>query len=187
MNTPFLSMRQVVKRYPMPGSQPVDVLRRIDLDVAAGESVAIVGPSGSGKTTLLQLIGLLDVADAGVVSIAGQDVSRLDASQRQALRSDHIGFVFQLHHLLPQLTVLENVLVPAWALGDADAYQERASLLLERVGLLERRDHRPAQLSGGERLCRRGQPALVFWLRAVLTCSTVTRGPFARRGGVGAK
>ena len=151
MDDPFVSLRNVVKRYPMPGSQPVDVLRRIDLDVAAGESVAIVGPSGSGKTTLLQLIGLLDVADAGVVSIAGQDVSRLDASQRQALRSDHIGFVFQLHHLLPQLTVLENVLVPAWALGDADAYQERASLLLERVGLLERRDHRPAQLSGGER------------------------------------
>jgi lipoprotein-releasing system ATP-binding protein len=151
MTTPFISMRNVSKRYELPGAPPVEVLRRVDLDVAAGESVAIVGPSGSGKTTLLQLLGLLDVPDAGEVTVAGQDLALLDESQRQALRSEHIGFVFQLHHLLPQLTVLENVLVPAWAAGDADAFVERAERLLERVGLADRRDHRPAQLSGGER------------------------------------
>jgi len=151
MTTPFISLRNVAKRYPMPDAPPVEVLRRVDLDVAAGESVAIVGPSGSGKTTLLQLLGLLDVPDAGVVAFAGQDLALLDESQRQLLRSEHIGFVFQLHHLLPQLTVLENVLVPAWAAGVADAHLERAQQLLERVGLLDRRDHRPAQLSGGER------------------------------------
>ena len=151
MSDPFISMHNVVKRYSMAGAPPVEVLRRVDLDVAAGESVAIVGPSGSGKTTLLQLIGLLDVPDAGVVSIAGQDLALLNESRRQLLRSAHIGFVFQLHHLLPQLTVLENVLVPAWAAGRANACMERAGQLLERVGLQDRRDHRPAQLSGGER------------------------------------
>ena len=151
MSNPFVSMCNVVKRYPMPDAPPVEVLRRVDLDVAAGESVAIVGPSGSGKTTLLQLLGLLDVPDSGVVSIAGQDLSLLNEKQRNVLRSEHIGFVFQLHHLLPQLTVLENVLVPAWAEGTADAHMDRAQQLLERVGLQDRRDHRPAQLSGGER------------------------------------
>ncbi|MEI8243067.1 MAG: ABC transporter ATP-binding protein [bacterium] len=151
MTTPFISMRGVVKRYPMPGAPPVEVLRRVDLDVDAGESVAIVGPSGSGKTTLLQLLGLLDVPDAGAVSIAGQDLAALDESRRQLLRREHIGFVFQLHHLLPQLTVLENVLVPAWASGTADACLDRARQLLERVGLTARCDHCPAQLSGGER------------------------------------
>jgi lipoprotein-releasing system ATP-binding protein len=151
MTTPFISMCGVVKRYPMPGAPPVEVLRRVDLDVDAGESVAIVGPSGSGKTTLLQLLGLLDVPDAGAVSIAGQDLSALDESRRQLLRREHIGFVFQLHHLLPQLTVLENVLVPAWASGTADACLDRARQLLERVGLTDRCDHCPAQLSGGER------------------------------------
>ena len=151
MNTPFLSMRQVVKRYPMPDAPPVEVLRRVDLDVAAGESVAIVGPSGSGKTTLLQLLGLLDVPDEGVVSFEGQDLAALTETRRQQLRSQRIGFVFQLHHLLPQLTVLENVLVPAWAVGHAEEHMARAQQLLARVGLQARCDHRPAQLSGGER------------------------------------
>jgi len=147
----FVSMCNVEKRYQMPGAPPVEVLRRVDLDVAAGESVAIVGPSGSGKTTLLQLLGLLDVPDAGFVSVAGQDLSLLNEAQRNLLRSEHIGFVFQLHHLLPQLTVLENVLVPAWAEGAAAAHLDRARQLLQRVGLQDRQDHRPAQLSGGER------------------------------------
>ncbi|MFZ4394086.1 MAG: ABC transporter ATP-binding protein [Kiritimatiellia bacterium] len=151
MATSFISLQNVVKRYPMPGAPPVEVLRCVNLDVDAGESVAITGPSGSGKTTLLQLLGLLDVPDEGVLSFAGQDLSALEESQRQALRSEYIGFVFQLHHLLPQLTVLENVLVPAWATGHADEHLERAHELLERMGLLERCDHRPAQLSGGER------------------------------------
>ena len=151
MASPIISMRGVVKNYQMPGSPPVEVLRGVDLEVAPGESVAIVGPSGSGKTTLLQLLGALDVPDAGVVSFEGQDLAKLDERRRQVLRSRRIGFVFQLHHLLPQLTVLENVLVPAWAAGSADAHLERARQLLTRVGLQDRSDHRPAQLSGGER------------------------------------
>lgn len=151
MATSFISLQNVAKSYPMPGAPPVEVLRRVNLDVDAGESVAIVGPSGSGKTTLLQLLGLLDVPDAGVISFAGQDLSTMDESRRQALRNEYIGFVFQLHHLLPQLTVLENVLVPAWATGRADEFFDRAHELLEQMGLLDRRDHRPTQLSGGER------------------------------------
>lgn len=144
-------MRGVVKRYPMAGAPPVEVLRGVDLDIAPGESVAIVGPSGSGKTTLLQLLGALDVPDAGTIAFEGRDLAALDEPARRVLRSRRIGFVFQLHHLLPQLTVLENVLVPAWATGDADARTGDALRLLERVGLKDRCDHRPAQLSGGER------------------------------------
>jgi lipoprotein-releasing system ATP-binding protein len=151
MQAPFLRLNGVAKRYLRPDAPAVEVLRRVDLDVAAGESVAIVGPSGSGKTTLLQLIGLLDLPDEGEVSFAGQDVATLAEGPRQLLRNEYIGFVFQLHHLLPQLTVLENVLVPAWATGCTAAHQERAQELLARVGLAERSEHRPAQLSGGER------------------------------------
>jgi len=146
-----VTMRGVMRRFQTGGVTPVDVLRGVDLDVSPGESLAIVGPSGSGKTTLLQLIGALDVPDAGTVCFEGGDISKLGEVERSALRSRRIGFVFQLHHLLPQLTVLENVLVPAWATGDAAARLDRAMMLLDRVGLRERRDHRPAQLSGGER------------------------------------
>jgi lipoprotein-releasing system ATP-binding protein len=144
-------MRGVVRQFGMEGAAPVEVLHGADLEVASGESVAIVGPSGSGKTTLLQLLGALDLPDAGTVSIDGQDLATLDEKTRNALRNRRIGFVFQLHHLLPQLTVLENVLVPAWAAGEAAARTERARDLLDRVGLQARMGHRPGQLSGGER------------------------------------
>jgi len=144
-----VAMRGVVRRF---GSgEPVEVLCGVDLDVASGESVAIVGPSGSGKTTLLQLLGALDLPDAGTVSIDGQDLAALDEKARNGLRNRRFGFVFQLHHLLPQLTVLENVLVPAWAAGEAAARTDRARDLLDRVGLKARLGHRPGQLSGGER------------------------------------
>jgi lipoprotein-releasing system ATP-binding protein len=146
-----VSLRGVTKKYAIGDAPPVEVLRGIDLDIAPGASVAIVGPSGSGKTTLLQLIGALDVPDAGSVSLDGQDLAKMDEAARHVVRSQRIGFVFQLHHLLPQLTVLENVLVPAWAAGDASGRVDDALKLLERVGLLARRDHRPSQLSGGER------------------------------------
>ncbi len=142
-------MRGVVRRF---GSgEPVEVLCGVDLEVAGGESVAIVGPSGSGKTTLLQLLGALDRPDAGTVEIDGQDLAALGEKARNGLRNRRFGFVFQLHHLLPQLTVLENVLVPAWAAGEAAARAERARDLLDRVGLQARMGHRPGQLSGGER------------------------------------
>lgn len=151
MSGAHVQMAGVVRRYRIGDAPPVEVLRGMDLDVRPGESVAIVGPSGSGKTTLLQLLGALDVPDAGSVRIDGQDIGALDETGRQQLRSRRMGFVFQLHHLLPQLTVLENVLTPAWATGDAAARLPRAKRLLERVGLQHRREHRPAQLSGGER------------------------------------
>lgn len=151
MSGSVVTMSGVVRRFACGDAPPVEVLRGVNLDVAPGESLAIVGPSGSGKTTLLQLIGALDLPDAGTVRFEGRDLAGLNESERGALRSRRIGFVFQLHHLLPQLTVLENVLVPAWASGDAPARLERAVALLGRVGLQDRRDHRPAQLSGGER------------------------------------
>lgn len=151
MSDPVVMLKGVVRRFQMGDAPPVEVLRGVNLEVAPGESLAVVGPSGSGKTTLLQLVGALDIPDAGTVVFEGRDLAALSELERGALRSRRIGFVFQLHHLLPQLTVLENVLVPAWATGDAAACRDRALALLERVGLRDRRDHRPAQLSGGER------------------------------------
>jgi lipoprotein-releasing system ATP-binding protein len=151
MSGATVGLRGVVRRFVVEGAPPVEVLRGADLDVAAGASVAVVGPSGSGKTTLLQLIGALDAPDAGTVALDGADFGRLDEAGRRELRLRRIGFVFQLHHLLPQLTVLENVLVPAWAAGGAGRRLDRARRLLERVGLGARADHRPGQLSGGER------------------------------------
>lgn len=137
-----------------PGS--LAILRDVNLTVRRGEALAIVGPSGSGKTTLLNLLGSLDRPDAGRVRLGGQDLSTLDEEGLARVRNRSIGFVFQLHHLLPHLTVLENVLVPTLALsGDGEETRrsapERADRLLKRVGLGDRLAHRPGQLSGGER------------------------------------
>lgn len=134
---------------------PVTVLRGLDLSVAAGETVAIVGPSGSGKTTFLNLLGALDRPTSGSITIDGVAVSRLEPEAAASFRNRSIGFVFQLHYLLPQLSVLENVLVPRLAGGweeDDDATRARARALLEQVGLEGRMTHRPYQLSGGEQL-----------------------------------
>jgi ABC-type lipoprotein export system ATPase subunit len=132
----------------------VAVLRDLSLDIAAGESVAIIGPSGSGKSKLLNIIGTLDQPTSGHVWLDGQDLSRLDESQLAAIRNRQIGFIFQSHHLMPQCSVIENVLVPTIAdkksRGRGGA-PERAEKLLKRVGLGERLHHRPGQLSGGER------------------------------------
>ncbi|MCP3914669.1 MAG: ABC transporter ATP-binding protein [bacterium] len=144
----MLELTGVQKRF---GS--TDVLRGVDLTLQAGESVAIVGPSGSGKSTLLNMIGALDVPTAGEVRLEGLDLAGLGEEELAAVRSERIGFVFQLHHLLPQCTALENVLVPTLVAKDATGAEERARTLLERVGLGARLDHRPAQLSGGE--CQR--------------------------------
>jgi predicted ABC-type transport system involved in lysophospholipase L1 biosynthesis ATPase subunit len=146
-------LRGVTRSYTIAGQTPVAVLCGVDLDVAPGESLALLGPSGSGKTTLLQIIGALDAPDAGSVTLDGQEVTRLAEAERRLWRARRVGFVFQFHHLLPQLTALENATVPAWAAGDAAARRADAQRLLTRVGLWERRDHRPAQLSGGE--CQR--------------------------------
>jgi len=141
----------VVKAFSMPGGESVDVLRGVSLKVDSGETVAVMGPSGSGKTTLLQIIGAMDRPDAGEVRINGRELGGLDAEARAAFRNRDVGFVFQMHHLLPQLTALENVLVPAWTGRANEACAERARRLLARVGLHERMNHFPGQLSGGER------------------------------------
>jgi len=131
----------------------VPVLNGISLTIAEGETVAITGPSGCGKSTLLNLLGALDQADSGEIRVAGRDLTKLDAQQLAEFRNTTVGFVFQLHHLLPQCTVLENVLVPSIVRKDADraALRARAAQLLGAVGLSHRLDHRPGQLSGGER------------------------------------
>jgi lipoprotein-releasing system ATP-binding protein len=132
----------------------VDVLRDVNLRLDEGESIAIVGPSGSGKSTLLNIIGTLDRPSSGTVFFDGDDLLRLSADKIAPVRNRKIGFVFQLHHLLPQCTILENVLIPtlaAAATGRNDEAQTRAERLLTRVGLGPRKLQRPGQLSGGER------------------------------------
>ena len=151
---PLLTVSEVTKRYGEDGSEvPVQVLNGVSFEVQNGESVAITGPSGSGKTTLLNIIGTLDRPSQGRVLLNGQNLSELAESDLAVLRNRHIGFVFQAHYLMPQCSVLENVLVPT--LVDSDharraAAPARARKLLDRVGLGDRLAHRPSQLSGGE-------------------------------------
>ncbi len=146
-----IELREVSKSYP--GVVPVAVLRTASLRVNRSETVALVGPSGSGKSTLLNLLGTLDTPDSGSVWIHGQDVTRLDAQGLARVRNRDLGFIFQSHHLLPQCSVLENVLLPTLAdRGHSpEAAEERARRLLDRVGLGPRLGHLPGQLSGGER------------------------------------
>jgi ABC-type lipoprotein export system ATPase subunit len=151
---PMLQLKEVSKRFASPGGEVVHVLREISLDVARGEAVAIIGPSGSGKTTLLNVIGTLDLPTRGSVRFEGEELTRLNERELAEVRNRRMGFVFQSHHLLPQCTVWENVLVPTLATRNEvvrDGAPERARRLLERVGLGGRLRHRPGQLSGGER------------------------------------
>lgn len=128
------------------------VLRGVNLRVEAGRSLAVIGPSGCGKSTLLNLLGGLDMPEKGKVELDGKDLSSLDERALADCRARKIGFVFQLHHLLPQCTVRENVLAPTLALGRCGAaQQQRAEELLKRVGLVDRMNHLPGELSGGER------------------------------------
>ncbi|MCL1921015.1 MAG: ABC transporter ATP-binding protein [Kiritimatiellaeota bacterium] len=144
-------LTNVTRTYRPPNGVPTEVLRGVDLHVAAGETLAVTGPSGSGKTTLLQIIGALDCADGGDVRVNGRELGTLGETARAQFRNREIGFVFQAHHLLPQLTALENVLVPAWAARHVEEERKaRAHHLLERVGLQDRLAHFPGQLSGGE-------------------------------------
>jgi len=146
----LLELRGVTKTYTGLG-RPTPVLAGVDLAVAVGESVAIVGPSGCGKSTLLNIAGTLDTPDAGEVRFQGKSLPAMSPNEMARFRNDSIGFVFQLHHLLPQCSVLENVLVPTLVHGADDDPADRARELLGRVGLGDRLDHRPGQLSGGER------------------------------------
>lgn len=150
----ILELVGISKRYESPeGAEATEVLREISLKVKAGESVAIVGPSGSGKSTLLNLIGTLDRPSAGCVILDGKDLSQLDEKELARVRNREIGFVFQLHHLLGQCTVLENVLIPTLVNRgiDREEVEGRGKKLLQRVGLEARMGYRPGQLSGGER------------------------------------
>jgi len=150
----LLEVANVAMRYEAPeGAEGPLVLNDVSLRVAPGESVAVVGPSGSGKSTLLNIIGALDRPTFGRVLLDGRDLSQLSEWELATIRNREIGFIFQLHHLLPQCTVLENVLVPTLAGGGPPGQdlEERARRLLERVGLAERMTYRPGQLSGGER------------------------------------
>ncbi|MDR1516699.1 MAG: ABC transporter ATP-binding protein [Dysgonamonadaceae bacterium] len=130
----------------------LEVLKGIDLDIRQGEVVSIVGPSGAGKTTLLMIMGTLEKADAGVVSIAGTDLSRLGETKLADFRNKNIGFVFQFHQLLPEFTALENVMIPALIGNSKRSNAERkARELLDMMGLADRVEHKPAELSGGEK------------------------------------
>lgn len=155
MPAPLLKLVNVTRRYDSPANAgALTVLDQVSLEVALGESLAIVGPSGSGKSTLLQIIGTLDRPTSGSVALDGRDLNGLDDEQIAAVRNRQIGFVFQSHYLLPQCTVWENVLVPTLACSDVALREragERAERLLKRVGLGERKAHRPGELSGGER------------------------------------
>ncbi|MCM2371593.1 ABC transporter ATP-binding protein [Aporhodopirellula aestuarii] len=147
----MLVVENVKKSYATVG-EPLQVLRDVSLSLEPGQSAAIVGPSGSGKTTLLQILGTLDQPDEGSVTINGTDPFTLDEKRRAAFRNKTIGFVFQDHHLLPQLSVIENVLIPALATGKpTDNDTQRAISLIDAVGLSERSSHLPGELSGGER------------------------------------
>ena len=153
----MLELGHVSKVYASPeGGNPVEVLKDINLQLGIGESLAIVGPSGSGKSTLLNIMGALDFPTQGVVRLNDRELRSMNESELATVRNRQLGFVFQLHHLLPQCSVLENALMPtltAPAGLQTDATLQRAKRLLERVGLEKRLSHRPGQLSGGE--CQR--------------------------------
>jgi len=150
----LLELKNIRKDYEVPsGNETMTVLRDISLQVEQGEAIAVVGPSGSGKSTLLNIIGALNKPTAGIVNFDGNDLSTLNDSDLAKIRNREIGFVFQLHHLLPQCTVLENVLVPTIPLksrNDEGDTVNRAKQLLTRVGLEKHFNYFPAQLSGGE-------------------------------------
>ena len=146
-----LELSDLTRDFPTRG-EPLQVLKGVDLQVSAGETLAIVGPSGCGKSTLLHILGTLDIPTSGTMILDGTDPFQLDEQSLARFRNQNIGFIFQDHHLLPQLSVLENVLIPAIANGRPDTdCVERAHQLIERVGLSDRIEHRPAELSGGER------------------------------------
>jgi lipoprotein-releasing system ATP-binding protein len=148
---PDLAVNNITKEFPTRAENLV-VLRGASLELSSGQNLAILGPSGSGKSTLLYIIGTLDRPSSGSIQLRGSDPFALNEPQLADFRNEQIGFVFQDHYLLPQCSVLENVLLPTIAQPNAGAeFIDRAKMLIERVGLSGRIDHRPAELSGGER------------------------------------
>lgn len=150
MSDPVVRLRDLRRSFSQ-GGVTIDVLRGVNLEIRPGEIVALLGPSGSGKSTMLQAIGLLEGGFSGLIEIAGTDASKLSGDDRTALRRDHLGFVYQFHHLLPDFNAMENVVLPQLVAGKERAQAEaRARELLSALGLSQRLDHRPSQLSGGE-------------------------------------
>ena len=151
MNDPVLRLSGIAKAYNSGKANEVVVLRGIDLEVAPGEVVALVAPSGAGKSTLLHIAGLLDTPDSGTVEIGGDDMTGRSDRQRTRVRRGDVGFIYQFHHLLPEFSALENIVLPQLANGvGRSAAETRARALLDQVGIAARADHRPAALSGGE-------------------------------------
>jgi lipoprotein-releasing system ATP-binding protein len=146
----MLKVENLSKEYPTPG-QPLRVLSEIDFSMMPGDSVSIMGPSGTGKSTLLYILGALEPPTRGTVRLDGENPFEMHEKGLAAFRNAKIGFVFQDHCLLPQCTVLENILIPSLVAREEDSLQERAVELLERVGLGSRIQHRPHELSGGEK------------------------------------
>ena len=150
MSEPVVQLRKLTRSFEQGGVR-IDVLRGVDLAIYPGEIVALLGPSGSGKSTMLQAVGLLEGGFGGEIVIAGHAAERSDPSMRTQLRRDHLGFVYQFHHLLPDFNARENVILPQLVAGKpADEASARAEQLLTALGLGHRMDHRPSQLSGGE-------------------------------------
>jgi lipoprotein-releasing system ATP-binding protein len=147
---PALHLQDLQRAYAQ-GSRVIEVLKGATASLYAGETVALLGPSGAGKSTLLHIAGLLERPDGGAVVINGVDCVKLGDSERTRMRRSEIGFVYQFHHLLPEFSALENIVLPQLILGLSRAEaEERATQLLDSLGISERGDHRPAQLSGGE-------------------------------------
>ncbi len=146
----MLEVNELTKHYATPRG-PLSILSGVSLSLAPGDAFAVMGPSGSGKSTLLYIVGALEPPTSGSVRLNGQDPFRLGEKELAAFRNRQIGFVFQDHCLLPQCSVLENVLTPTLVTPPNPAYRERARMLLDQVGLGKRLDHRPAELSGGEK------------------------------------
>ncbi|RPF72573.1 ABC transporter ATP-binding protein [Aurantiacibacter spongiae] len=150
MNEPVIRLRNLARSFEQ-GGVVIDVLRGVNLEIAPGEVVALLGPSGSGKSTLLQAVGLLEGGFRGSIELAGTSAQDMDAAERTTMRREHLGFVYQFHHLLPDFNAEENVILPQLLLGVKRAEaSERARELLGALGLDHRFDHRPSQLSGGE-------------------------------------
>ena len=150
MNRPVVELKRLTRSFEQGGVR-IDVLRGVDLAIQPGEIVALLGPSGSGKSTLLQAVGLLEGGFGGEIVIAGHSAEKSDSRARTVLRREHLGFVYQFHHLLPDFDARENVVLPQLVAGRPRAEAEaRAEQLLVALGLEHRLDHRPSQLSGGE-------------------------------------
>jgi ABC-type lipoprotein export system ATPase subunit len=150
MNDPLVIARDLRKSYKM-GRRDVDVLQGVSIEVTRGEFIALRGASGAGKSTLLHLIGGLDTADSGEITVAGQPFHKMSGGQLARFRTEKIGFIFQAYHLMPEFDALENVCIPGRiARHPVEAVRKRAAELLQRVGLGQRLDHRPRELSGGE-------------------------------------